>query len=292
MLQVHNIILITLSAWMAGSAVYWAIQYGYRFWGNGFKASQAELGITIYVFYLSKFYEFFDTVQRLWPLQCDPVTPDDVTSDSWCPNSAGRSAVHHATEGQVRADIAAARVPPCLHIVNLVRSPAASRPPEFRPPSPFYGSCGRPHLLLHLIGIAGGQSRTRPPAVTVRYAHACSVAMRCAGALPLCKSITSASSLNRRNACAPCAAYYSCALNSFVHVLMYTHYLLSAVLGSNMKARRKYLWWSRYLTQFQMFQFVTMMVQVLRFHGGLPAVDHVQCVSYLIASLQCVMLLC
>ncbi len=59
-----------------------------------------------------------------------------------------------------------------------------------------------------------------------------------------------------------CAAYYSCALNSFVHVLMYTHYLLAAMLGKNMKARRKYLWWSRYLTQFQMFQFVTMMVQV------------------------------
>ena len=60
----------------------------------------------------------------------------------------------------------------------------------------------------------------------------------------------------------PCAAYYSCALNSFVHVLMYTHYLLSAMLGKDMRARRKYLWWSRYLTQFQMFQFVTMMVQV------------------------------
>ena len=59
-----------------------------------------------------------------------------------------------------------------------------------------------------------------------------------------------------------CAAYYSCALNSFVHVLMYTHYLLAAMLGKNMTARRKYLWWSRYLTQFQMFQFVTMMVQV------------------------------
>ena len=60
--QVHNVILIALSAWMAGSAVYWAVQYGYRFWGNGFKASETELGMTIYVFYLSKFYEFVDTV--------------------------------------------------------------------------------------------------------------------------------------------------------------------------------------------------------------------------------------
>ena len=58
----HNFILIVLSAWMAGSAVHWATQYGYRLWGNGFKASERELGMTIYVFYLSKFYEFFDTV--------------------------------------------------------------------------------------------------------------------------------------------------------------------------------------------------------------------------------------
>ena len=58
------------------------------------------------------------------------------------------------------------------------------------------------------------------------------------------------------------AAYYSCALNSLVHVLMYTYYALSMVLGKDPALRRKYLWWSRYLTQFQMFQFVTNMVQV------------------------------
>ena len=42
---------------------------------------------------------------------------------------------------------------------------------------------------------------------------------------------------------------------------MYTYYLLSTSLGKDQRAKRKYLWWGRYLTQFQMFQFVTMMAQ-------------------------------
>uniref|UniRef100_A0A146MGW9 Elongation of very long chain fatty acids protein n=2 Tax=Lygus hesperus TaxID=30085 RepID=A0A146MGW9_LYGHE len=41
-------------------------------------------------------------------------------------------------------------------------------------------------------------------------------------------------------------------LNSFVHVIMYTYYLLAA-LGPSM---RKYLWWKKYLTVLQMGQFV------------------------------------
>uniref|UniRef100_A0A0A9VVC6 Elongation of very long chain fatty acids protein n=1 Tax=Lygus hesperus TaxID=30085 RepID=A0A0A9VVC6_LYGHE len=41
-------------------------------------------------------------------------------------------------------------------------------------------------------------------------------------------------------------------LNSFVHVIMYTYYLLAA-LGPSM---RKYLWWKKYLTTFQIIQFV------------------------------------
>lgn len=63
LLQVHNLILIALSAGMAGSAVYWAVQGRYNFWGNAFKASEKEMALTIYVFYMSKFYEFFDTVR-------------------------------------------------------------------------------------------------------------------------------------------------------------------------------------------------------------------------------------
>lgn len=58
------------------------------------------------------------------------------------------------------------------------------------------------------------------------------------------------------------AAWYSTFLNSLVHVVMYTYYFIAALLGSNEKAKKRYLWWGRYLTQFQMFQFVTMLSQV------------------------------
>ncbi len=53
---------ITLSAYMSGSAVYWAVQYGYRLWGNAYSPTQKELAHTVWLFYMSKFYEFFDTV--------------------------------------------------------------------------------------------------------------------------------------------------------------------------------------------------------------------------------------
>ncbi|KAH9491438.1 Elongation of very long chain fatty acids protein 4 [Bulinus truncatus] len=45
---------------------------------------------------------------------------------------------------------------------------------------------------------------------------------------------------------------YSGSLNSLVHVVMYTYYALSA-MGPQLQ---KYLWWKRYLTEFQMVQFV------------------------------------
>lgn len=42
---------------------------------------------------------------------------------------------------------------------------------------------------------------------------------------------------------------------------MYTYYFTAAALGKDERKKRRYLWWGRYLTQFQMFQFVTMMLQ-------------------------------
>ena len=50
-------------------------------------------------------------------------------------------------------------------------------------------------------------------------------------------------------------SFFSAMLNSFVHVVMYTYYLLSA-LGPRV---RKYLWWKKYLTAFQLIQFVVML---------------------------------
>lgn len=153
--QVHNLILIALSAGMAGSAVYWAVQGRYNFWGNAFKASEKEMALTIYVFYMSKFYEFFDTFIMLLKGKSEQVS--------------------------------------LLHVYH-------------------HGSISSIWWVIAYAAPGGD-------------------------------------------------AYYSCALNSLVHVLMYTYYALSTMLGKDPARRRKYLWWSRYLTQFQMFQFVTNMAQ-------------------------------
>lgn len=42
-------------------------------------------------------------------------------------------------------------------------------------------------------------------------------------------------------------AYFGATLNSFIHVLMYSYYGLSAV-----PAMRPYLWWKKYITQGQL----------------------------------------
>ena len=42
-------------------------------------------------------------------------------------------------------------------------------------------------------------------------------------------------------------AFLSAMINSLVHVIMYTYYGMSAV-----PSLRKYLWWKRHLTQFQL----------------------------------------
>ncbi|XP_028030207.1 elongation of very long chain fatty acids protein AAEL008004-like [Bombyx mandarina] len=49
-------------------------------------------------------------------------------------------------------------------------------------------------------------------------------------------------------------------LNTFVHIVMYTYYMLAA-MGPHM---RKYLWWKKYLTTLQMVQFVGIMVHAFQ----------------------------
>ncbi|XP_022816274.1 elongation of very long chain fatty acids protein AAEL008004-like [Spodoptera litura] len=49
-------------------------------------------------------------------------------------------------------------------------------------------------------------------------------------------------------------------LNTFVHIIMYTYYMLAA-MGPHM---RRYLWWKKYLTTLQMVQFVGIMVHAFQ----------------------------
>ena len=62
LVQLHNVILITLSAYMCGSAVYYAWLYDYNFWGTAYSPREVGMGRTVYIFYVSKLYEFMDTV--------------------------------------------------------------------------------------------------------------------------------------------------------------------------------------------------------------------------------------
>ncbi|CAF4311253.1 unnamed protein product, partial [Adineta steineri] len=50
-------------------------------------------------------------------------------------------------------------------------------------------------------------------------------------------------------------------LNSIVHVIMYSYYALSAI-----PSLRDKLWWKRYITQFQLIQFVIVLSHTL---GGI-----------------------
>lgn len=65
-------------------------------------------------------------------------------------------------------------------------------------------------------------------------------------------------------------SYFGASLNCFVHVVMYTYYMLSA-FGPQY---RKYLWWKKYLTSLQLLQFMALLIYIqiaLRIPGcGFP----------------------
>lgn len=55
----------------------------------------------------------------------------------------------------------------------------------------------------------------------------------------------------------PCGhSYFGASLNSFIHVVMYSYYGLSAI-----PAIRPYLWWKKYITQLQLIQFFLTVTQ-------------------------------
>lgn len=49
-------------------------------------------------------------------------------------------------------------------------------------------------------------------------------------------------------------AYLSALINSIVHIVMYSYYLITSVV-KDPSLRKRYLWWGKYLTQFQIVQF-------------------------------------
>ncbi|ESO98407.1 hypothetical protein LOTGIDRAFT_214031 [Lottia gigantea] len=74
-------------------------------------------------------------------------------------------------------------------------------------------------------------------------------------------------------------SFFGAMMNSFIHVLMYTYYGVSA-LGPQFQ---KYLWWKRYLTKIQLTQFcigITHAVQSLVFDCEFPAWMHWALIFY------------
>lgn len=154
---VHNVFLITLSAYMCFGCISEARKHNYSVWGNKYNPGESRLARYIYIFYISKIYEFVDTFIMLVKGNVKQVSFLHV--------------YHHATISFIWWMIT--RVAP------------------------------------------GGD------------------------------------------------AYFSAALNSWVHVCMYSYYLLAIVIGKDSERRKTYLWWGRYLTQMQMFQFMLNLCQAL-----------------------------
>ncbi|ABO94747.1 predicted protein [Ostreococcus lucimarinus CCE9901] len=153
----HNAFLILLSLYMCIGCIVEAYKSGYKLWGNKFNVNEKQLAFYIYLFYVSKIYEFVDTFIMLLKRNLRQVSFLHV--------------YHHST-------------------ISFIWWMIARRAP-------------------------GGD------------------------------------------------AYFSAALNSWVHVCMYTYYLLSALIGKNNDKRVKYLWWGRHLTQMQMLQFLCNLLQAV-----------------------------
>lgn len=70
--QLHNIFLILLSLWMSTTSLYCAYKYNYRFFGQAVSTKEGDLGYVAYIFYVSKIYEFMDTVGHTVTPQYEP----------------------------------------------------------------------------------------------------------------------------------------------------------------------------------------------------------------------------
>lgn len=155
LVKFHNIFLILLSSFMFANSCYQAYINKYSFWGQAYDVKEVGMAKGIYIFYISKLYEYFDTYIMLLKGNLKQVS--------------------------------------FLHVYH--------------------------HLSISLIWWA--------------------IAFYAPGG----------------------DAWYSAALNSLVHVAMYTYYYLASLSSNNPGFRRKYLWWGKYMTSFQMTQFLSMLAQ-------------------------------
>ena len=80
--QLHNIFLVVLSLWMSTKALYCAYKYNYKFYGQAVSTKEADLGYVMYIFYVSKIYEFMDTVRLVFLHSHQPGVKHCHSNDS------------------------------------------------------------------------------------------------------------------------------------------------------------------------------------------------------------------
>eukprot|EP00246_Nothoceros_aenigmaticus_P013942 TRINITY_DN506_c0_g1_i1.p1 TRINITY_DN506_c0_g1~~TRINITY_DN506_c0_g1_i1.p1 ORF type:complete len:356 (-),score=42.61 TRINITY_DN506_c0_g1_i1:624-1691(-) len=153
----HNLFLAMLSMYMGVGIIWEARTLGYSLWGNSYKEDEIKMGYYIYIFYVSKLYEFVDTGIMLLKRNLHQLSYLHI--------------YHHAS---------------ILFIW---------------------------WIMVH----------------------------RCPGG----------------------DAYFSAAFNSGIHVVMYSYYLLAAIISKDEAKRRKYLFWGKYLTLMQIVQFLSFIGQAV-----------------------------
>ena len=116
LVQVHNTFLVILSSYMSFNAAYCAWKYSYRFWGQGYSSTEKDMGWIIYVFFLSKIYEFMDTVSQHTHVHVETAIAPKTNS------GASAAAVHYVAERQNGTNHISACLPPWYHLCNLVCS--------------------------------------------------------------------------------------------------------------------------------------------------------------------------
>lgn len=62
MVLMHNAFLVVLSLYMCVGVIVAAVRSGYRFTGNSYDPKDSAMVQVVYVFYMSKLYEFLDTI--------------------------------------------------------------------------------------------------------------------------------------------------------------------------------------------------------------------------------------
>ena len=204
------------------SVTYYAVQSGYKLWGVPFKASERDMASIIYIFYVSKIYEFMDTFIMLQKGNVKQVRA------CWCQSRLGGVAPHAPSPAQVTL----------LHVYHHASISFIWWMITYTAPGgDAYFSAALNSFVVRPCALSAPAIRPRPPHLTPAPARStCS--------------------------CTPTTCSPSCWARTRRLAALRGGDAASQPLTPPPPQRRdKWLWWGRYLTQFQMLQFLANLVQ-------------------------------